>query len=56
MNTVNLHSGKMMSAEGDTGVIICTNEEKDMKIKLLYKNVNLRYLLFQTPGKRQKKT
>jgi hypothetical protein len=46
----------MMSAEGDTGVIIGTNEEKNMKVKPLYKNVNLRYILFQTPGKRRKKT
>jgi hypothetical protein len=49
-------SGKIMSAERDTGVIIYINEGKDMKVKPLYKSVNLRYLLFQSPGKRQKKT
>jgi hypothetical protein len=45
MNTVNLHSGKMMSVEEDTGVIICMNEGKDMKVKP--------HLLFQSPGKRK---
>jgi hypothetical protein len=46
----------MMSAEEDTGVIIYINEGKDMKIKPLYKSVNLRYLLFQPPAKRRKIT
>jgi hypothetical protein len=46
----------MMSEEGDTGVIICTNEGKDMKVKPIYKSTNLLCLLFQSPGKRKKKT
>ena len=38
------------------GLIDLAELGKDMKVKPLHKSVNLRYLLFQTPAKRQEKS